>query len=696
MATRTVAGIYREVWESNAQDGGVVQVVPTNIRCRLASITRIKALCIPYDMVGSPKFDGTVSIVNDHAVVTITNQAAAGNSAKWTLDIQLLRSPDQGQEWNGVTVPVLIPNASALDVSTALADWGLDVIRHFVIDSVNGLDTNVGYVDAPLGAVSINTVGVPVRSQAKLMSLIPRAGAGRLAIIHFANNDFSTGEVYPDMFDQSGIGGYGYFLKRGWSAWLDQSLYPCWSYRDRDISGARIALPGPNPDGSWTVNTVDVVGILKMTNLAGGAALADDAATLFRVRFSGNVTAGMRDMRAPIYKSYADTIELEQDPTDRDWNVLIPVAGDTFWIECPGVRLTGGYRETNGAFGAIETIDNHDLPGAANITVGLDFASSGSGTIWLGSVHPSCRYVWCMQGAVSTNTYLVSASNAQAILSFQDGYSTPGSTTDESTWSPTRFAAKVAIRCKELVWGTGFGCTYPPGAEVNHGTFGAAVDRITAEWGGVFLGGLSLAAKSGVIGNYTLNESFTRIMRIVRVLETASGLYNSIVGGELTVSGVFLDDAILKLGDSTDVPVGMNVLIANLIGGPTVNAQCGATGKKTAIFCRAIAADCIQIGFQNGTGVPTATGIDGDVYLYLDGNIVPYTDLVKGAIDSTGTRWFQARSMYGKYYGAAPPVAGTYRVGDVFITTTPTSGNPYMWVCTNVGPLTWTVAITLA
>jgi hypothetical protein len=635
MATKLISGILREVWQSSAPlDGGGTEIVSTGIACSASKLSQIQPILKLDQVTNAPKITGAASVVDGKLTIILSNAAAAGNTASWILDVTLNHSFQQAS--GSVTAPVLVIDS----VSTVgSADWPIDQVRHFLVDPVNGLDTNVGYVDADIAATSINTVGKPVKTIARYLSIVPRQGNGRMAISHFANSSHDSGTQITELLDYTGLGGYKSFLKRAWTAWLDQSLYPCWSFRDRDISGAKIAIPGPNPDGSWTVNTTITVNILRMTNIVGGAIFADDFATLFRVRFSGNVTAGMRDMRAGIYKSSSGTLELISDPADRDWNILYPAAGDTFWIERPGILLNGGYRELTGLVGEVSATYNHDKPMIANHTVGLAFSSTGSGSIWIGSEATACNYIFCEQSATAANVYRLTS---RGDLYFNDsgGYGPGG---EEYTWSPSmRFAATTTIVAQKILWDMGFGSAVPPSG-VDHGRLVVSAERVYSIFGGVFVGGLSFAVKGGIVGNWELDESFSRIMRVQRVLETGHGTSEFINGGELTIAGVWLDDAVLKLGDSTEVPLGMNALIANITGGPTVNAACGATGKKTAIYCRNTRSAKVFIGFKDGTGIPTATGVDGDILLNNLNDwskILAYADIVgRSHLDATGTLW---------------------------------------------------------
>lgn len=546
--------------------------------------------------------------------------------------------------------------------------WPLDQVRHFLVHPTLGDDANAGYVDADVDAVGIVTTGRPVKTLEKVLSIIPQDGNGRAAILHIANDDFESGTHFTESLDLSGLSGYRYFLKRAWTAWLDQELYPCWSFRDRDIAGARIAMVGPNTDGSFTVATTGSTdSILTLTVATGGAAFATDAATLYRIRFSGNVTAGALNMRSGVYKSYVDTLELIRNIRDRDGNSLSPVAGDTFWIERPGVAVDG-YKE-----GEIVALSSDTLlnPSYLNITCGIDWSSSVFENTLIGSLG-GALYSFCSQSYANPEYEWPCLPRFNSNLQFNSTYFGPvGSATPtfggtENSYGPTYFAGNINWTTLNYIrWDSFFGARLPPTGTV-HGEFGVWGRVLEAESGCVFLGGISMGFNVLALNKNNVWEYTSRKKRFVRVCEVGQGFWR----GELLrviLHSIYLDDAVLKFADASYTLPGTIVWMTDIIGGATVNAV--ASGKKVGIYCRGPSGWAFQFGNQVGNLVPTATGVDGDILLY---NFEDWTKTLSYAEvklspfkDLAGNTWLVSNGNAGT---GSPRVGALLTNADVVIT----------------------------
>ena len=94
-ATRLVAGTWREVWhELVPLDGGNSDAITTGIS--VANLARVDAVCYIDAVGGTPNISGSLSVnAAGKLVVTITNSAAPGNTAIFTLDVIYIESTQQ-------------------------------------------------------------------------------------------------------------------------------------------------------------------------------------------------------------------------------------------------------------------------------------------------------------------------------------------------------------------------------------------------------------------------------------------------------------------------------------------------------------------------------------------------------------------------------------------------------------------------
>lgn len=235
------------------------------------------------------------------------------------------------------SVPFSAGGGTSLDPDV-IADWDVDECRYFLIDNDSGSDTNLGYVDAAPGSTIVPTglAKKTITGPSGLLSILPRAGAGRIAVVMFKNR--TGGANYQDPssvnegLDLSGVQGYKFFIVRG-STDLTNST------TDRILCGGITASAGPNGDGSWTSaggSTVDAVTVAAGTVPAESVPNSGSSSGVlgFRIRFTGNVTAALTNVTRMIQRNTASEITFGVQLG------TAPAAGDTFFIERPGVRVT--------------------------------------------------------------------------------------------------------------------------------------------------------------------------------------------------------------------------------------------------------------------------------------------------------------------------------------------------------------------
>jgi hypothetical protein len=622
MATKLISGVLREVWQSSAPlDGGAAEAITTGIACSAAKLSQVQASVTLRQIVNAPSFADPVLSISPTGklVVTLTNTAGAGNTATWLLDVTLNHSVQQVRGTAPAPIPLLM--SAETQSREPVATWPLDKVRHYAIDPTDGNDTNVGYVDAALNAVSVNLTGKCVKTLARLLAIIPQVGAGRCIVVHFAQESYTLGTSYG-IVDLTALNGYRYRCIRAWSKYLVGAT-TVFSSDDIGQNGYKIAIPGPNPDGSWTVDTAsDATHPLDLTVLGDGSPLAAGAARAFRARFSGNVTATLTNARCGIYESSVGALEMSTVPyTITYGGGVVPAAGDTFWIERPGVPLDG-YFEGGGA--AIPMQGSTHFPQASVFVMGFAFAGTTTGSSRIGS-SDYVTYVGCETVSTNDNTLVVWGYGAR--ISFS-GFSLKPDGSFVASFSGARFAGGVSFtNCEYVDWGDEFGCVKGPGAEKNHGNVIFASCKKIVGYGGVFAGGLTINSENVRIGSNSDDEAYSRFLRVERVLEltnTQSAFSTSYV------YGVNLNDAVLKFGDAQIPRPGSNVYLGAITGGPIA----GHCIVDYGIYCRAVSLANIVVN-----ALCVATGPSGDIRL-MDGSSLTYATLAtKDWFDLTGTHW---------------------------------------------------------
>lgn len=198
-------------------------------------------------------------------------------------------------------------------------------IRYYAVDYINGIDSRLGYSDvdaATAGTVAIKTL-------TKLREIVPVFGQGQVIVILVAGNPAGADLQYlkPDgiTLDDLDLRLFGYrkVAVRSTRNFVNDTA-------DKTILGAAIGVTGPDAGGVWTCG-----GGSTTSNIVSASATlpAETTATMMRVRFTGNVTAALANQCRNIWFNDTANIIPGLNLTNA------PAAGDTFYIERPGVSV---------------------------------------------------------------------------------------------------------------------------------------------------------------------------------------------------------------------------------------------------------------------------------------------------------------------------------------------------------------------
>jgi hypothetical protein len=218
------------------------------------------------------------------------------------------------------------------------AAWDSTLSRYFLIDNDGGSDSNTGYVDATPGATIVPTALAKktINGTTGLMSIIPKVGSARMACVLMmarpSGATYQEADTSLSTLDLSGISGYGYFTVRGSTDLTNTTA-------DRLTVGAIQGLAGPNGNGSWTVAAGATTSALTVAAGTLPAETVPDSGSGgiigMRIRFVGDVTAGLANVCTAVYRHTAGTGTITYGQTLG----TSPATGDTFFIERPGVRV---------------------------------------------------------------------------------------------------------------------------------------------------------------------------------------------------------------------------------------------------------------------------------------------------------------------------------------------------------------------
>lgn len=308
--------------------------------------------------------------------------AAADPTVKVSLnDTTAARLSDKIVGGENITLTVLNEGANEqISISTAgeetpnaIAKWDIALVRYFLVDYDGGSDSNLGYVDAAAGSTIVPT-GKALKTLEQLMINFPKIGNGRSAVIMIKPR--SAGAIYKrkdgstdDYLDFAGVLGYKLLVRRG-STDLTNST------TDRILCGGLTALAGPGGSEEWTCAS-GCTSSLIIT--ASGSLTAEPGIIGKRVRFTGNVTAGLAN------KCWFISANTTSQITPGSALSPVPAAGDTFYIEQPGVQISS-FSEVRDTTGTVENssviVNSHSLVG-----VGVSNTSANKFNIGSGAAH---------------------------------------------------------------------------------------------------------------------------------------------------------------------------------------------------------------------------------------------------------------------------------------------------------------------
>ena len=228
--------------------------------------------------------------------------------------------------------------------ATSVAQWGMNVVRYYGVDPINGSDANVGYVDAAPGAdlTALNLAGKCWKTLEHFYNCFPTVGAGRMAVLMMSANTGNS--LLPwnstdvnGRIDFSGVSGYSYLVARSTADFSN-------NINDKFHLGYQVVPSGPNPNGSYTVqNAVQITDGFVLTVAAGTVPSMPLAATYRLRRATGNFVHG-----SDIYEMGLIT---DTDVGAGTITVYSPTMSNTFGsqpdtivLEIPGVVISS-YKE---------------------------------------------------------------------------------------------------------------------------------------------------------------------------------------------------------------------------------------------------------------------------------------------------------------------------------------------------------------
>jgi hypothetical protein len=221
---------------------------------------------------------------------------------------------------------LLARSGSTVIGQPVVATWSASLVRYFLLDYDGGNDANIGYIDAAAGSTLV-PAGLAIKTFEQLFLIIAKLGAALPAVILVKNRAAGATYLQKDGItasdvDLSGLVGYASLDIRG-STDLTNSA------TDRVVAGAIQGDVGPGGGGVWTCAGGATTTVFS---ISAGALAAEPADIGMRVRFTGNVTAGLTNVTAYISANTNTQITVGAA-------ITAPAAGDTFTIEIPGVRV---------------------------------------------------------------------------------------------------------------------------------------------------------------------------------------------------------------------------------------------------------------------------------------------------------------------------------------------------------------------
>lgn len=209
-------------------------------------------------------------------------------------------------------------SSSTVPSPAIVASWAVASTRWYAVDPINGSDANAGYSDVSMAAAGL----VAKKTWVGLLAVIPISGNGHTVVIAMGAN--TAGATYGEDLVLDGCVGYADITMVATTDFSDTAT-------DRLLSGFVQSAVGPGGSGEWTCDVAPTVSAFTVT---AGTLPAGTAGVGKRVRFTGNVTAALANQCRAIQGNTASVVTLLTDLS------VSPAAGDTFFIEGPGVLFT--------------------------------------------------------------------------------------------------------------------------------------------------------------------------------------------------------------------------------------------------------------------------------------------------------------------------------------------------------------------
>ncbi len=517
------------------------------------------------------------------------------------------------------------------------ASWSKTLVRYILVDYDGGNDSNLGYVDAAAGSTIVPTGLAKKTFDAGVMPILPRTGNGRKVVILVKNR--AAGATYLDSdgvtlsdVDLSVCSGYAFASIRG-STDLTNSV------TDRLLCGGVVGFAGPNGDSSWTATAGATV---KQLTIAAGSLPAEPAASSaaltahvigMRLRFSGNVTAGIANINNVCWRNGTgtSTVEFGQDVG------TAPANGDTFFLERPGVR-----------FNTFKDFNSRNLPSGAStvssvsargFTVGIGVVSTTATPSFLFGTNgggPYHTYAFCE--AEGGSGWVTNVAGSRFFLS--PAYNDETGTARE---------VGVGLRSRNFCFFTGGNVVSFAGAGqqaagmsvVARGLFAFAFVGVTdvprfSIGGGCYVSdGLMIMAPPSSFPSFAGNAASATVARL-RIVRAGSGL-------GLGAAGVAASGAVLLSGiEFQDCTTGPCILVNSFGSAGWIainNCVAAAAGGNTQYGLTFGTLSTHQTYVEITTASVTVTGTLGDIRFQTDAVITTWAGLaLTNIVDRLGNR----------------------------------------------------------
>lgn len=246
------------------------------------------------------------------------------------------------------------------------ADWPMATKRRYAVDYDLGIDTNIGYSDVSASAA----FAAPIKTLTRLFQILPQTGAGRKVWIGIKKR--AAGAVYRnpgDTADDDVVLNQVGYRRIEFHATTDGSDDTI----DRRLLGCQTVAAGPGPGGVWTC---DVGGTTATFAISTGTLPAEfTTATGYRVRFLGNITAGLANISAGVHTHTTSSITTMEDLP------FAPATGDQFLIEQPGVAVGNVYiGQVSAGVDSESSVSNSCVVAGVRTTGTTGFRLAGSNT----------------------------------------------------------------------------------------------------------------------------------------------------------------------------------------------------------------------------------------------------------------------------------------------------------------------------